>query len=170
MALTIEDGNIIAGANSWATVAELRAFAAERGATTIPADDEDAEPLLVRAADYINSFEEQFRGDRVSEDQELSWPRANVVLHGFAVEETTIPTRLKKAQMQAAIEESKGHELLGVTDGQIVKREKVDVIETEFMTQQDLGGDVSLAPSYPAVDAMLAPLLKTGGVLVSVRV
>ena len=61
MALTIEDGSGVAGANSYIDVAAARTYAAARG-LTLPAADGDVEALL-------GDFQERlvdFRGDRAN--------------------------------------------------------------------------------------------------------
>ena len=51
MALIIENGTIVANANSYATVAELRGYAALRGAT-VPTDDAQCEYMLIKAMPF----------------------------------------------------------------------------------------------------------------------
>ena len=101
MALTIEDGSIVAGANSYATVAELRAYAAERGAT-VPVADADCEVLLIKAMDYLEG--QWFVGDTVSPTQALSWPRQNVYIEQWPLAIDEIPRQLVQAQCALAIE------------------------------------------------------------------
>lgn len=169
MALVIENGQVVANANSYVEVSELRAYATARG-VTLPVADADVEKFLIKAADYLGSFEQQYRGVRQSEAQELSWPRAGAFVNGFEVADDAIPKLLKKAQMQAAVEIFNGFDPLTSTDGRFVKREKVDVIETEFATPQELAGEVSSTVELPAVASLLQPLLRDGGALRSVRV
>lgn len=169
MALVIEDGSVVADANSYATIAELRAYAASRGAS-LPVTDAEVESLLIRAADYLGSFEQQYVGTRQSVDQELSWPRTGAYVNGFIVEDDEIPKMLKRAQMQTAIEVSLGFDPLTGTSGSFVKRTKVDVIETEFATPLELGAGYTTGAQLPAVAALLAPMLRNSGTLRSVRV
>ena len=56
MALIIEDGTVVAGANSFATDAELQAYAAVRQ-VSLPAAQAEREALLITAIDYIVSKE-----------------------------------------------------------------------------------------------------------------
>lgn len=101
MALIIEDGTAKADAQSYATVAELRAYATLRG-KTVPAADADCEALLIKAMDSIESNE--FIGDRLTETQALAWPRANAVVERWPIATTQIPRQLVQAQCALAIE------------------------------------------------------------------
>lgn len=108
MGLNIEDGSIVEDADSYATVDELRAFAAKRG-KVVPAGDEACETLLIRAMDWLEAQEQRFRGSRVYVDQPLSWPRTGVCRPNgngdYPLNE--IPLALKQAQMALAIEVQK---------------------------------------------------------------
>jgi len=74
MALIIEDGTIVAGADSYATLAVLRAYALKRG-VTLSAVDADLEVLAIKAMDYIGSFEDKFQSARTDPvNQLLSFP------------------------------------------------------------------------------------------------
>ena len=74
MPLIVETGLIVPGADTYASVDDLRAYAAKRGAS-LPADDTDCEVLLVKAMDYLASKSERWKGQRVQLDQPLDWPR-----------------------------------------------------------------------------------------------
>lgn len=158
MALVIEDGTVVAGASSFATVAEVRAFAAARS-LTVPAADADVEVLLVKAADYLTYLEPKFQGQRFSPaTQSLLFPRDGVVLFGVALAPSVIPVQLVQAQISLAVE-ANSVTLLPRNSGRIVKKEKLDVIETEY---QD-SGTTAPVPSFPQVEALLAPLFDAGG-------
>jgi len=72
--LTVEDGSIVTGANSYVSLAAARSYAAARGAT-VPAADADLEVMIIKAMDYLESHRDQFLGDSVERDQPLSFPR-----------------------------------------------------------------------------------------------
>lgn len=153
MALTIENGTGVAGANSYVTVSEARAYALDRGATlpangTNPADtvgDVAIEKLLVRATDYLESL--RYRGTKKFVGN-LLWPRTDVVLDGLAHPNDTIPDNLKKAQCQLVIE------LLTVdplkSSSSQVRRQKLETIEVEFTKDS--------SPYMPKVAALVRPL------------
>lgn len=164
MALVIEDGTGKPDANSYVTVEEARSYASARG-TELPADDAEVESLLVRAMDYLEAQRGKYQGTKTYPGlQALQWPRSGVVIDcDYNLPDNIIPTELKNAQKQLALEVFNGLVLLPSSDGRVVKREKVDVIETEYMTGQDLGSGATMGPSFPAVDALLDPLFNACG-------
>lgn len=101
MALIIETGAIVDGANSYQTVADLRAYAGLRG-ESVPEADADCEVLLIKAMDAMQAL--PFKGERVSKDQPLPWPRKHVIVEGFPYPETELPRQLGQAQCALAIE------------------------------------------------------------------
>lgn len=165
MALTVETGAGIVGANSYVSVAEARTYATDRG-LNLPAADADIEKLLIKSTDYVESFRERFRGTKANGPGYLQWPRLNVVIDGFEIGITTIPKQLKDAQCQLAFE-LQTVDPTPTTSGQVIKREKVDVIETEYAVNYKQGAS---PPSLPKVLYLLEPLLKWSGVLQSVRI
>ena len=99
--LIIEDGTIVANANSFATDAEFKTYANIRN-FDIPATQPDREALLILAMDYLAGKELDMKGARVSATQELMYPRKGVCTNNFTVASTDIPSTLKKAQMELA--------------------------------------------------------------------
>lgn len=102
MALVIENGSIVAGANSFTTDAELVAYASDRG-KTIPATEAARDILQILAVDYLTGRESQLQGTRTDDTQDLIYPRENVFIRDIALGANTIPKELKNAQMEAAI-------------------------------------------------------------------
>lgn len=103
MALTKEDGSIVSGADTYANVDDLRAYATKRGAT-VPADDDDCEVLLISAMDWLAAQSERWKGTKVQWDQPLDWPRYCVVIGGYELPSDEIPADIVKAQCQLAID------------------------------------------------------------------
>lgn len=101
MALIIENGSIVAGAESYATASELAAYAAKMGRALVD-DSEQQESLLRRA--YLQMDALAWKGDAVSRDQTGAWPRYNVCRNGFTLDSTTIPAQIKAGQMALATE------------------------------------------------------------------
>lgn len=155
MALVIEDGTGVAGATSYVTLIEARAYATARG-LIFPAVDSDLEALLVKAMDYLETLRAEFKGTKVFGFGYRQWPREGVVIDGLELAATAIPEELKNGQIQLAVE-FQTVDPMATTFGQVVKREKVDVIETEYAVNYKEGP----APTrMPRVQAILAPLLK----------
>lgn len=174
MALEIEDGTGKANANSYVTVAELEAYAEARG-VVLPNTEAAVETLLIQAMDYVESFRAKYQGRKTwprpdmdaahPHAQALQWPRTGVVIDcDYNLPDNVIPQELKSAQMQAAIEAHNGLILMPSSDGRVVKKEKVDVIETEYMTSDDIGGGAVVgAASFPLLEALLEPLFNACG-------
>lgn len=157
MALIIEDGSKVDGAISYATVAEARAYASARG-LSLPAADSDVERALVLACDKLESY--RYKGNKAGGFlQPLQWPRRNVELDGETFPADEIPAILKQAQCQLAAEAANGTDLQPTGSGREVVRTKVDVLETEYAPQ----GSGSVEPEFNKAEAMLAPLLASGG-------
>lgn len=157
MALIIEDGTIVANADSYITVIEYNAWADARfGATrtTRPADDTEAEALIYRAMDYFEA--QSFQGYTSIETQPLQWPRVGVYIDGYYVESTAIPKEVKTSLYELAYSEEQGNSDLAPV-GQKVKREKADVVEIEY-------ADGSSSTTYNrAVSSAMKKLLASGG-------
>lgn len=154
MALIIEDGSIVAGANSFTTDAEFQAYALARG-EDLPATEAERDALQIRAVDYLFLKESKMQGCRVNKSQPLMFPRIGVCLFGFDVDSNEIPDNLKNAQMEAALYENVS-DLMVNSSGQNIAREKLDVMEVAYFS----GGSRSTG-DYQTVDAYLEPLLAT---------
>jgi hypothetical protein len=131
MDLIIENGTIVASANSYVSVAEATAFAAARG-VTLPGDDA-TKVLVIKAMDWLESLYLRYQGSLVSETQELQWPRKDVVLHGTAFSTTAIPKALRNAQCQVIMDLFSGIDpQANFTATPAIIKEKVDVLETTY--------------------------------------
>lgn len=106
MTIVVEDGSIVTGANSYVSVADLQAYANARG--IIIATDESA--LLLKAMDYLESFDGRFKGSRVSRDQPMSWPREGATIEGWEWTKSEIPRQVINAQISLCIEIAEGED------------------------------------------------------------
>lgn len=97
MAIVVEDGTEVSGANSYVTEAELTAYATARGITLAG----DTEQLLIKAMDYIEGL--SYKGTKVTSTQALQWPRIGVVIDGYVNSSDNIPTELKNGEMETAV-------------------------------------------------------------------
>jgi len=101
MAITVEDGSIVAGANSYVTDEEFTNYADLRG-FSYPASAALREPLIILAMDYLEN--KSYQGARVEPgNQSLPFPRSNVWINGRSVGSNEILQNLKNAQIEAAI-------------------------------------------------------------------
>jgi hypothetical protein len=150
MTIIVEDGTIVAGANSYVTEAELTAYATARGVTLTAG----TEQLLIESMDYIES--QSFIGTKKTADQPLQWPREGVYIDGYYVESDVIPNDLKTAQLATATAIDQGNGPQNVLSA-AVKREKVDVIEVEYQDGA-MSGTID-----PKINASLKKLISGGG-------
>ena len=100
MALVIEDGTEVSGANSYASYAELVAFALLRG-VTITATQADGEALLLKGMDAL--YGRPWQGSRVTITQDLAFPRTGVYRDGILLDYESIPSELTDGQMLLAM-------------------------------------------------------------------
>lgn len=158
MALIIEDGTIIAGANSFATLVEARAYTDTRG-IDFPAEDDEAEQALVKAGDYLLSYERRLKGSRVSASQTMVYPRRSVTLFGTPFPSDEIPQQLIDAQIVLAAYSADGVELRPVGAGRETRREEVGPIKLEYFE----GGRSSITPVFNTATDILAELFSSAG-------
>jgi len=189
MAFTPEDGTGLAGANSYISLAALKAHHDDRGNDYSGFADALLETSLVQATDYIDQrFGRRFRGDKADSRQALEWPRQNAYTdEDFLL--TGVPAALAKACAEyALIAAQLGRNLappsppdFGVLDpatgtvendssGRITqKTEKVGPIEetTKFADGNSSGGPmvgtgnlIQRIPEYPQADLWIEELIE----------
>lgn len=129
MTLIIEDGTIVANANSYVTDAEYVAYAAARG-LTIGADATAREIELFLSMDYL--YNQDYQGNRAESDtQELPFPRSGVYLYNRLLDSSTIPKELKYAQMEGGIA-AKSQSLLVNSANSDVKKQDLRGLSVEY--------------------------------------
>src|SRR5512140_3031441 len=154
MALVIEDGTGVTGANSYATLVEIRAYATARQ-YTVPAQDADLEALVLKAMMYLESKRREYKGTKTHGIGYLQWPRTDVQIDGYDLASDVIPEQLKDALAQLCFE-LQTVDPMKTTSGQVVRRERMDVFETEYAVNYKAEREL---PAYlPKVDALLEPL------------
>ncbi len=149
--IVVETGQGLANSNSYVSEAEVATYATDRGITLTASED----VLIIKAMDYLETL--NYIGDKQTEAQALQWPRDNVYIDDFYIEPTTIPQELKNAQMSLCMSIDDGTDPMA-TIGRATKKEKVDVLEVEYM---DNAASKAIVTS---VNRMLSKLLKGGGV------
>ena len=179
--MIVEDGTGVAGANSYATVAEFVAFHTARGNTTLAeADNDQIEAALVKGTDYlVQKFRMLWKGSRALEDQVLDWPRRGVDVPDFFdpfyrdmsnvpisfqdtlfVPENIVLWETKVATFLIAAETFSGALSTGVIQpslGRTTKREKLGVLEVEYFDQAQ--GSSRQTTKYWDVEQTVEPFL-----------
>lgn len=174
MALVVETGEGLANAESYASIADIAAYATARGLTfaiTGGSNATDAEAAARRATVWLDAtFRARFPGRKANgRGQALEWPRVDAYdATGEAIASDEVPAEIISALCEAAIREkaSPGSLSPDVTPGKIQKRVKVEgAVEVEYAGS---GSAASLVPVLSVVDGILTSLLaSTGGATVA---
>ena len=158
--MIVEDGTIVAGADSLAGLVFADAYLEARGdAAWAALADEAKEAALVRATDHVEgTYRLRWLGYRVSPLQALSWPRADVYIAdpGYTVGVSIVPVAVQRAVVELAARIGAGTDIAPDLSALEVIRKKVDIVEIEYKAS---GGRTQ--PVFPAVDRLLAPFLVT---------
>lgn len=168
VALVVEDGSNVSGANSYNSADEIIAYAADRNVTLVA---DDVPGMAIAAMDYLRQFNNRWKGSRTYSTQRLAWPReyAYIVDAFTAFPSDEIPEELKSAQAQLVIEISKGVALLPTqTNEAFIVREKTGPLETEYSEAVRMAS--GNLPTMPAVSILLADLIDGSSRLRSVRI
>ena len=157
MTLIVEDGSVVANANSYISLEDARAFLESIG-YALNVDDDIARQQLVRGFNYVNSFEDRYQGFRVSAVQTGSFPRIGVCLNGFPIASDSIPTDLINAQSLAAYEENQESGSLFPSGSQqtITSEEVVGAIKVSYADN----GISSNSKSFSYINSLLNGLYK----------
>jgi hypothetical protein len=140
MTITVEDGTIVANADSYVPVAFADAYFAFDGefAATWSAYTTTEKENYLKWATRVLDQKVQWKGTRYDEDSSLRWPREGVYdRDGNEILETVIPLQLKQATCEMA-------KYLTTTDAttdqgvDTLKRVAVDVIEIEYQESKGI--------------------------------
>lgn len=158
MALITEDGTARADAESLCALDAATAYHANRGnaAWAALASDDVREQMLRKATDYMEAvYRDRWAGMRKSVGQALSWPRYLVPVRDVAVmqyyPDNTVPVAVANACAELALRAIKGE--LAPDIKRLVKRVKVDTIETEY------ADNATPYTRFRTIDMMLQPFL-----------
>ena len=163
MSLIVEDGTIIADAESYISVADTSAYHLARGDTTwATISTAQKEEALRRATDYmLQVYRHRWKGVRMSSTQTLDWPRAYVYLEPVItganqefptlVADNIVPAEVKRACAQMALRAAAGD--LYADQARAAIRNKVGPIEVEYSAYGPL------ETRYASIDAMLQPYM-----------
>jgi hypothetical protein len=126
---------LVVGTDSYVTLAEANAYwAARDNSTWSSASDSAKEKALREAAQYIDG-EYTFIGYMYDLSQSMAWPRAGVYVTsgnfaGRNIDATTIPTQVKSAACELALEALSAR--LDPTTTDVIRKVKVDIIEVDY--------------------------------------
>lgn len=163
MALVVEDGSIVDGANGYISVADCDAYHSERGNAAWTGDNATKEAAIIRAADYLD-YAYSWKGQRISGEQPMMWPRdlwnQNSLTVDFSASE--VPPRVVRANAELALLALTGS-LMPAQDGGKLTSESVSVGGAITRSRSYAGGGADPTQRrFPFVDRMLSELA-TGG-------
>ena len=149
MAITVENGTLVANANSYVSVANFTAWADARG-VTYPALPE-LEQKILRAMDYIESLD--FVGQKHEETQALQWPRDYVYIDGYSIDSDVIPEQVRKAVYEAVKAEIDG-------DSRLTASERETLVETIGNISVTYKNSAGMKRTIPGVTKALRKLVR----------
>lgn len=155
MALVVETGAIVPGADSYVSLTDARALAASYG-LALPADNTAAEAALRNGAVYVGLQEPSMCGRRVSASQSLAYPRRGVSLYGFALASDVIPPQIVHAQVVAAVEYGAGTDVRASSDGRVTESERVEgVVTVSYFNNGATGATTTITAALDALRPLL---------------
>ena len=162
--MIVEDGSIVAGADTYVNVTEARAILTPLG-KNISLTEATAETQLRNALAFIESYKARYIGNKKTREQALQWPRYNAVIDGFLVPSDSIPTELKKAQAMAAYEIANDEELQANDSGKKVASETLGSMSISYFEN----GATESTKVFTKVISELSAVLQPSGNIDLVR-
>lgn len=151
MALTIETGLGVAGADSYVSAADAIARALDLG-IDFP-DLADADVPLRRAAMFLESYRNRYQGNKYTVEQGLQWPRTPVYIDDIYQSPEELPQALIDAQISLASVEYASGNLFGTSVGGVGSRSVGDVSISSINN-----GSLDNSAYTGFADSLLAPL------------
>lgn len=162
---------------NYGTLANADSYHAARGNTAWAGADAVKLAALVRASAYVDGLGQKplkgggyaslFPGVKTGgRAQLLAWPRTGATdQDGSALDAATVPAEVERATYEAALRElvTPGSLSPDYVAADTVKREKVDVIETEYAVGTPDGKTNPLRPVVSVVLELLAPVMIPAG-------
>ena len=168
MALIIEDGSIVASADSLATVAEARAYL-EAGGIVTTDTDAVVEQWLIRGLRALCSrYEPNLSGRRVDSTQLWCVPRTGMYAHGFLIASDTVPDDFKHAQILFGYKSKTIDLSPDLEQGKFVTKtkDKVSVLETEieYAEPENVAGE--RLTKFTEIEEILTPYFKSNSAVI----
>jgi hypothetical protein len=124
-------------ANAYIDQTYMTAYLADRipssSVTAYNALTTEQDAYIIFATQRIDMF--NFIGDRADAVQRLSFPRSNIYIDDYMIDDTTIPDAIERATAEMVLfllENDINEDNTKLN----IKRKKIDVIETEYMDNQ----------------------------------
>lgn len=140
MALVVEDGSVVAGAEAYDTIANVLTYASNIGDATFAAlATGPQEEAARRATRYMEAkWRMKWKGNKTVDTQVLSWPRYNVLDEdGFVVDSDIVPQGVKEAFAEACILAGDSSVDLEPDVAKLTKLVKAGSVEVEYFPGAD---------------------------------
>lgn len=163
--IIVEDGSTVPNANSYVAVTDLVTYAAQQG-VTLPATEAEQETLLYKAMTYLE--QQNYSGVKADYAQALEWPRTGANDNGYVLDSDEIPVKLKKAQMQLALEAITTNltpNIVASTKGAVVEETVIGAVSVKYAQPVNPG----MQPVFTVVNGYLDGLLASTGLQARVR-
>lgn len=166
MAFVLEDGTGLSNSNSYASVAEFKAYHGDRGTDISSLSGSDIEQNLIVATDFIERrWGNLFLDEPLLSTQALSFPRKDLE-DKFGNDIDGIPTKLKWACIEYAYQNTLSslfnQPTVDATGVRVLKtRSKVGPIEDEV--QYSDTGRVETTKSFPNIDPLMFGFISSAG-------
>jgi hypothetical protein len=159
--LIIEDGSVVANANSFVTDDEYKAYAKLKG-YSVPATQPDREANLANAYDFINfTYEQRLQGSRVTPQTQTGiMPRNYMVAYDALVANDSIPQDFKNAQMLVSFSINDGVDTNAVKDS--ANLAGFSVGNGAYSESYQSGSSTPTLAQMPAVSRVLKPYTNAG--------
>ena len=156
MSIVTETGSGSSTAETLISVVDSDTYHAARGnATWATITTAQKEQALRRATEFmIQSFTNRWQGYRKTDTQALDWPRYDVVVNGYVIDNDIVPETVKRACAEMAIRAAAGPLIDDLTQG--VTSETVGPIQVTYDKTSNR------KTKYASVEALLQPYLKAG--------
>lgn len=161
MAIIVEDGSIVANANSYVTRANFITYAADRGITI--ANTTASDVFLIKAAEHIDQHEDNLKGTRREKTQSMAFPRTGLTIDGWYWGSDEIPRNVVLCQYAFAMDLAASIDLLNRPQNPgLAKRSEtvVGAVSVEYAIGASQNQKLSRTST---ADALLHSLLKNSG-------
>lgn len=163
MALIVETGDQIANANSYVSLAEARSIAQSYG-FSLSGNDTDDEGFLGQGLLYLEGYRNRYKGQKVSADQALQWPRRGATLDGYDFDDDMIPVMLKQAQSVLGAKVAEGIELFPDATAEevtgAIRERRVGWFSRSYHEGASVSDADNVTPLLSLVDLLIAPILR----------
>lgn len=149
LTLVVEDGTVVAGANTYLTEADANTILEDYGYVLTPAT---ADVNLVTSSRYLNRFRGRYKGSLVDASQPLQWPRQGVYIDCNLLASDEIPDEIKIAQALGAYYESINQPLQVVSNGATLTQRSISGVGSFSYADN---GQNSKQMQFPDIDDQL---------------